>query len=218
MRALIFVAIACTAGCLRQTEFKCATDTDCSTGGAVCQASGYCSFTDSDCPSGQRYGDYAGSNSGQCVDDSMPMVDGGVDMMIDAFSTGNCPTTYRPLPNAGPNLYRLTTNAQMWGTQRDRCMSDGAYLAIPDNTAELQAITTAAAAARTWVGITDSQNEGTYVTVRGGAATFLPWGSGEPDNPGGAGGEDCVTALMSSPTIATDRCSISFPAICECEP
>jgi hypothetical protein len=99
-------------------------------------------------------------------------------------------------------------------------MSDGAYLAIPDNAAELMAITTAAAAARTWIGIEDQQTEGTYVTVKGSAATYLPWNTatGEPDNPGGGGGEDCVSALMATPTIATDRCNLTYPAVCECEP
>jgi hypothetical protein len=217
MRAWLLVAVACTAGCLRPTEFKCAGDSQCGSDG-VCQASGYCSFTDMGCASGQRYGEYAGSSSGQCVEASMPMVDGGVDMMVDAFVPGNCPATYMALPNAGSHVYRLTNNAQQWVTQRDRCNADGAYLAIPDNVGELQAITTAAAAARTWVGITDFQNEGTFVTVRGATPTFLPWAATEPDNPGGAGGEDCVSALMSSPTIATDRCSSSFPAVCECEP
>ena len=100
--------------------------------------------------------------------------------------------------------------------QRDRCAADGAYLAIPDNVAELQAITTAAAAARTWVGINDQVTEGAYKTVKGADATYLPWdtANGEPNN---AGEQDCVSALTTS-LIATDKCSLTFPAVCDCEP
>ena len=219
MRAHLFVLVLAgsTAGCLRTTEFKCMTDADCSATGAVCETTNYCSFTDTDCAMGRRYGDLSGPYSNQCVGESS-MNDGGVD--TPDGTPGSCPSTYAPLSGAGSHVYKLTNNSQQWSTQRDRCATDGAYLAIPDDANELMAITTAAAAAKTWIGITDTATEGTYLTVKGTMATYLPWDAtaGEPDNPNPAPGEDCVSALMAKPNIATDRCSITFPAVCECEP
>jgi hypothetical protein len=211
--ALWMIAIASSAGCLRDTEFKCTDHVDCTGTGGTCESTGYCSFTDSACADGRRYGAYAGSYSNQCVGG---MADGGVDS-----GAGNCPSTFMTLPNAGGHVYKLTAGNAAWATQRDRCTNDGGYLAIPNDEAELIAITTAAAAARTWIGIHDQVTEGTYVTVKGETPTYLPWNTatGEPDNPGPMGGEDCVAALMATPTIATDRCSIdTYPAVCECEP
>lgn len=218
MRGLLAIAVIATlGGCLRQTEFKCTTDADCSASDGVCEATGYCSFADSACAMGRRYGDFSGSYSKQCVGEQMMMPDGGGDSMLDG-PAGGCPATYATLPNAGSHVYKLTANAATWSTQRDRCATDGAYLAIPDNAAELTAITTAAAAQRTWVGISDTMTEGTYETVKNMAATFLPWdsGAGEPND--SMGGQDCVSALMANPLIETDKCSDTLPAVCECEP
>lgn len=219
MRALLLaVAIASSAGCLRDTEFKCATSADCTGTGGTCEATGYCSFTDTACADGRRYGELSGPYANQCIGGGTG--DAGVDAAGDSGLPGNCPSTYMTLPNAGAHVYKLTTDAAQWATQRNRCMNEGAYLAIPDDAAELMAITAAAAAQRTWIGINDQTTEGTYVTVQGGTPPILPWNTatGEPDNPGNMGGEDCVSALMATPTIATDRCSISYPAVCECEP
>lgn len=62
--AALLVAIAlpaCTAG-----AFACVGDASCS--GGVCEASGYCSFPDADCDSGQRYGEHAPAElAGACV-------------------------------------------------------------------------------------------------------------------------------------------------------
>ena len=214
------IAIASSAGCLRDTEFNCMTSADCTGNGGTCESTGYCSFTDTACADGRRYGAYSGQYSNQCVG-GMAMRDGGVDGAADdAPSSSNCPAGYMTLPNAGAHVYALTSGAAQWSTQKTRCEADGAYLAIPDDAAELLAIVTAAAAPRTWIGLTDTASEGTFLTVKGDAAPFLPWdtANNEPTNFGNQGGEDCVSALMATPTIATDRCSISFPAVCECEP
>jgi len=213
---LLLIAVGCVAGCLRQTEFKCATSADCTGTGGVCEGTGFCSFADPGCSGGQRYGDYAGSYSNKCVGDVI--TDGGIDGTMIDTPPGGCPSTYATLPNAGAHVYKGTTNAVQWATQRDRCAADNAYLAVPDNVMELQAITTAAAAQRTWIGISDIMTEGTYRTVNGATATYLPWdtANGEPDDT--MGGQDCVSALMANPLIRTDKCGDTLPAICECEP
>jgi hypothetical protein len=215
--SIALALLASSAGCLRSTEFKCATDADCSTSGAVCEGTGYCSFPDDACAMGRRYGDYAGPYSKTCVGDVV-ITDGGMGDGATDTPPAGCPTTYMTLPNAGAHVYKLTANAQVWATQRDRCAAEGAYLAVPDTLAELQAIATAGAAARTWVGLTDSATEGTFLTVTGmtPALSPLPWGAAEPDD--AMGGQDCVSALMASPTIQTDKCGDTLPAVCECEP
>ena len=222
MRSLFFLILIANVGCLRSTEFKCQTADQCSATDGACETNGYCSFPDSMCSSGRRYGEFSGSLSNKCVGDEMPLIDGSMgDTPMGDVPPGNC-AGYTTLSGAGANRYKLTMNAAQWSTQRDRCAADGsnAYLAIPDNQGELQAIATLGAGARTWVGIEDMAAEGSYVTVKGAAATYLPWdaANNEPDNGGGMGGQDCVTALMASPNIATDACATSFPAVCECEP
>ena len=128
--------------------------------------------------------------------------------------------TYMTLSGAGTHRYMKLGNASGWTTQRDRCAADGAnaYLAIPDDMAELDAIRTLAAA-RSWIGLDDMTTEGTFMTVRGMPATYVPWdtGNGEPNNGTGTP-QNCVTALSGSPLIATDRCNDAFVAVCECEP
>ena len=53
------------AGCGAQA-YVCQSSAQCNEG--VCQPSGYCSFPDTDCESGQRYGEFASSElRGQCV-------------------------------------------------------------------------------------------------------------------------------------------------------
>ena len=56
-------------GCAKETFF-CDAAEDCtrSSGEGVCEPTGYCSFPDSDCESGRRYGDLAPSGlAGTCV-------------------------------------------------------------------------------------------------------------------------------------------------------
>ena len=79
MRALLLLALV---GC-KSFAYECATDMECGTGGA-CETNRFCSFADSSCPSGRRYGEYAGNSLGnQCVGD--PATDGKmIDAMVDA--------------------------------------------------------------------------------------------------------------------------------------
>ena len=214
---LLAMLVAASAGCLRTTEFKCQTSADCSSGGAVCETTGYCSFTDGDCAGGRRYGDYSGAYSGKCIGDSTLPDGGGMGdgKKVDG-SMGSCPSSYAALPNAGSHVYRVITGSTIWTAQQAACAADsGGYLAIPDDATELTALTTATAATRTWVGINDMATEGTYVTVKNTTPPFLTWASGEPNN---QGEQDCVAAQMASPVLETDRCSDVYPAVCECEP
>ncbi|MEO7095623.1 MAG: lectin-like protein, partial [Polyangiales bacterium] len=81
----------------------------------------------------------------------------------------------------------------------------------------LAAIATLSAASASWIGISDIATENAFVTVKGVAATFLPWDSNQPDNQG-TGGQDCVIIQTSSSKLRDESCSSKFRAVCECEP
>lgn len=211
---LSLLALIC-AGCLRTTQFQCSANLECGNGG-TCESVGFCSFPDPEC--GRRFADSAGPFANQCV--GTPGIDAGVDGPgIDAPPITGCPNGYNPLPGApdGHRYLRLGAIAT-WVNQRAACTltTTSAYLAVPDDAAELQELATIAAATPFWVGIYDMANNGTYVTVRGAPATFLPWASGEPDS----GPEDCV-AGASATQLMDDRCdngNARYVAVCECEP
>jgi hypothetical protein len=220
MRALWLAIAAINPACLRGTEFHCTTAGECG-GNGRCEPQGYCSFPDSACD-GYRFAESAGPLAGQCVGASgdagvdTPVIDGPP---VDGPLAAGCPALYNELPGGSPHRYRLLTQNESWQTQRDFCAitSSSAYLAIPDDLPELMALSTLTGGNNPyWIGIHDMVTEGTFVTVRGQPAMFLPWTAGAPDDD--PPGEDCVTALAATQLYNDDRCNTKLPAICECEP
>jgi hypothetical protein len=220
MPKLLIAMLVLAGGCLRSTTFQCETTEQCG-GGNTCEPEGYCSRPDPSCTeSGRRFHESAGPRANQCVG-SITGDDAGVDAPENDAQTVGCPTGYVALPNAGPNQYKLLTAANTWEQHRDSCRATDptrAYLAIPDNLAEMQAMSAAATAATFWIGISDQTTEGTYLTVKNATPTFLVWQAGQPDNAGGGDGEDCVAALSATSTLQDDRCNRQYRALCECEP
>lgn len=218
MRTFLLLAMTLsTAACLRTTTYKCSSSEQCTDG--VCEATGFCSFTDAECTGGRRYGDYAGDLSNKCVGDALPDIDGGVDGPPPE-SILNCPSSYAPV--SGQNHWYRVLTASTYAAAATACAADAttSYLAVPDDATELTAIL-GEAQADTWVGIDDKGTEGTFVTATGAAfASNSPlWdtGAGEPDN-GPANQGDCAVALTSSGKLADDKCASSYVAVCECEP
>jgi hypothetical protein len=210
-------------GCIKPAAFECAMDQECEHAGVAgtCEPTRSCSFPDTTCSSGKRYGALAGGYSNQCVGADWELdagisdghvVDASIDAPPDAPS---CPASYTTLPGAGNNRYRVVVEPAPWANQRATCRADSSrvQLAVPDNAAELQAISTFAGA-DAWIGISDAQLEGSYVTYNM-PATFLPWAANEPDN---NGNQDCVRALAGGTTIETQLCATASVAVCECVP
>jgi len=202
---LALLAVLLAGGCLRDTEFHCTSDSQCGSDGQCDGTVGFCTVPDSNCVYGRRYSEYSGSYTNTCM---MPnQVDAGM----------GCAPGFTTLPGVSTHLYHLFTTPADFTSQRTACAAQGGitYLAIPDDANELQALVTQSGVPALWVGIDDIVVEGNYLTVRGQPETYLPWASGQPDN--APPGEDCVAAL-SSATYDDDQCSLSLPAVCECEP
>lgn len=222
---LLCVVVFASTGCLRNTEFQCASDTACGASGQ-CEATGFCSFADGACTSGRRYDSSAGPLAGQCTSGGTTGDDGGIDTMmppddsgVDASGLG-CPAGYVALSGAPGHFYKVLTVADDWASQAAQCKltTASAYLAVPDTLEELTAMDGIAGVASYWVGISDRMTEGTWINVLDMPQTFLPWQPPAPDNASGGPGEDCVEALSATHTINDRRCNQSLPAICECAP
>ncbi len=219
MRALVtlfvFVAVL-TAGCLRTTEFRCASNAECGAGG-VCEAVGFCSVPNAECAgTGRSYSDSAGQGlSNHCVPAGAPGpgTDAGVDAPDDAMPANKCPSGYAAVAGSA-HLYKALSNVS-WDEAKMMCdlTSKSAYLAVPDDATELANLATVATPPF-WVGIDDLVTAGMFVTQKGAPASFLPWGSGQP-NLGPQ--NDCVAAI-SATQIATEKCGVKHAAVCECEP
>lgn len=134
--------------------------------------------------------------------------------------TSGCPAGFAMIAGGqGMHRYRLINATDGWSAQRGACtaITSSAYLAIPDDAEELEAIATLSAASASWVGLSDTVTEGVFVTVKGTAAAYLPWDANQPDD-NGTQGEDCVIIQTSSAKLRDERCTSKFRAVCECEP
>ncbi len=219
MRCVLVLALA-TAACVRSASFECASADQCMHEGMQgrCEAVSYCSFPDATCPTGQRFGEYAGAYTNQCVGDGDGGVpgDGGSDAPPGDSPAGACPIGYAALPGVANRQYKRLSTAAAWSNHRTGCSSEGSNinLAIPDDMTELAAIATLAGA-DVWVGINDITAEGAYETVLGMPQTFLPWAPGEPDN---NGNQDCIAVRVASTKLETQTCGAQRIAVCECAP
>jgi hypothetical protein len=144
---------------------------------------------------------------GSVVDDALP---------VDGPAVG-CPARYAPLTGGqAGHGYLRGTSAEIWYTAADACAANlsRAYLAVPDDAAELAALHTLAGSTF-WIGVHDRHTEGMFVRrPTDTPATFLPWATGEPDD---GGSQDCMAATAT--TISTEACDVAArPYVCECEP
>ncbi|XP_004607683.2 mannose-binding protein C [Sorex araneus] len=94
---------------------------------------------------------------------------------------------------------------------KDLCKHFQASVAVPTNAAENQAIKNLAKKDAI-LGITDEENEGQFVDLKGNALTYQNWRNGEPNN--ADSGEDCVL-LTENGKWNDISCSHSGLAVCE---
>lgn len=89
------------SSCVDADAFSCQSDQQCTGEGGVCQLSGYCSFDDDDCASGQRYGEFSGPLSRACVPPGMEASTGPAPGSDEAPSPEGGDTTTGPLSTGG---------------------------------------------------------------------------------------------------------------------
>jgi len=126
--------------------------------------------------------------------------------------SAGCPLDYVAVGSLTHRYSPLQTG-QIWSDAASACETMGAYLTIIDDNTELDAIV-GVVGSSAWIGITDAAVEGTWLTVRGQPATFLPWNPGQPDNVGG--NENCGELAVTGFNDKT--CSEVHGFVCECEP
>jgi len=221
---LLFLAIASSAGCLRSTNFQCANDGECGAGGK-CEGDKFCSFADSACAGGRRYGDNSGPNSGDCVGGGGPDMDNtGQEMMGGEPPPMGCGANFVTLASSGPrgHKYLVINTTGTWQVQRDACSAMNSWLAFPDGAnatdaqMELVAVNTAVGGnGLGWMGVNDILQEGQYRTslnTATSAVTNMLMNVGG----GGSNGKDC---LASNAADMTDEdCDTLRKAVCECMP
>uniref|UniRef100_A0A8C9ZEZ8 C-type lectin domain-containing protein n=1 Tax=Sander lucioperca TaxID=283035 RepID=A0A8C9ZEZ8_SANLU len=109
------------------------------------------------------------------------------------------------------SFYYISSTEKTWQQSRDDCLQKGADLVII-NSKEEQVLVKFKK--RLWIGLTDSEREGTWKWVDGTPLTTSYWMSGEPND---VSGEDCVEILNfdSEKSWNDRRCSLPLNWICE---
>lgn len=128
------------------------------------------------------------------------------DALLDAPTAACLSNTAYVAVGGQAHRYRQVTAAATWDAARQACSTDGAYLWIPDDAGEANALD------GDWIGITDAAIEGTWLTVRGDTATYLPWLAGEPD---GGSSENC--GRTDGTGFEARECVDVRDYVCECE-
>ncbi|XP_031141193.1 CD209 antigen-like protein E [Sander lucioperca] len=110
------------------------------------------------------------------------------------------------------SFYYISSIEKTWQESRDDCLQKGADLVII-NSQEEQDFTTKFDK-RLWIGLTDSETEGTWKWVDGTPLTKSYWDSGEPND---ENGEDCVEIRYFDPenSWSDNNCLTQLNWICE---
>lgn len=91
------------------------------------------------------------------------------------------------LERLGERAVLACSNAVKHGEAAAACRARGARLVLPRDETEAKALGKLLGA--TWIDVSDTAEEGSFVTSGGVAPPYAPWGSGEPNDSGG--NQDC---------------------------
>ncbi|KAM3623584.1 uncharacterized protein V6R79_012972 [Siganus canaliculatus] len=110
------------------------------------------------------------------------------------------------------SFYFISSFEKTWNDSRDDCLQRGAHLLIINSKAEQSFANRFKK--YVWIGLTDSEREGTWKWVDGTALTTGYWSSGEPN---GGKGENCgqIKSFDSENSWNDEGCSVSHFWICE---
>lgn len=123
-----------------------------------------------------------------------------------------CPASYVTLGTL-PSRYLPIDNSLTWLVAEQACEADGHHLVIIDDATELSRVAASLAGQNIWTGVTDRKTIGTFLEVTGGAASYLPWDTSEPD----ATALECTFLDGLSLKLADQDCTSGRRAVCECD-
>ncbi|XP_067371591.1 CD209 antigen-like protein C [Channa argus] len=109
------------------------------------------------------------------------------------------------------SCYLLSTESGSWTKGREDCRKRGADLVVI-NSAEEQTFLSAFTTMGTWIGLSDSDEEGTWRWIDGTTLTFKNWDDRELVE---ASGEDCGDIIQKGNTFDDVPCERSLQWICE---
>ncbi|XP_016115284.1 C-type lectin domain family 17, member A-like [Sinocyclocheilus grahami] len=107
------------------------------------------------------------------------------------------------------SLYFISSEMKSWTESRRYCTERAADLVIINNIEEQDFVKNISGVANVWIGLTDTDVEGTWKWVDGSNMTSGFWETGQPNTEE----EDC--ALTHSPGWADFPCGFTFKWICE---
>ncbi|XP_023254715.1 lactose-binding lectin l-2-like [Seriola lalandi dorsalis] len=127
---------------------------------------------------------------------------------------GNCPVFWFSFNG---RCYKYVATRMSWADAELYCVSEGANLVSIHSLDEEDFVKSLIknfdhTEQRTWLGLSDSQKEGSWMWSDGSAVNFDFWSPGEPNN---HGNEDCVHNNFDNYKKWNDaRCSDTYPSVC----
>ncbi|KAM6903124.1 C-type lection lectoxin-Enh3-like [Lycodopsis pacificus] len=128
---------------------------------------------------------------------------------------GNCPMFWYSFNG---RCHKYVATRMTWADAEMHCVSQGANLVSIHSLEEHNFVKTLIknfdlAEGVTWIGLSDTQKEGTWMWSDGSAVRFVYWRSGEPNNHKGK--EDCVHTNYPHDLKWNDApCSHTHPFVC----
>jgi mannose receptor, C type len=116
----------------------------------------------------------------------------------------------------GGITYCLNAAERSFTEAKRACAADGGQLAelksSDANRAVRDAMAARFSAAKMWIGLTDTPEEGSWSWVSGAPTSHEAWAPGEPND---FGGEDCAQLFSDTWTWNDLDCSARLPSVCE---
>ncbi|CAJ1059159.1 CD209 antigen-like protein E [Xyrichtys novacula] len=132
------------------------------------------------------------------------------DIMIMIAKGRNCDTGWKKY---GHSCYFVSTARKSWAASREDCKAQEADLVVMNNEEEKDFVSgLVSGGENTWIGLTDSAQEGTWMWLDGTPVTTTYWESGQPNSSGGD--QDCGEMVQRG-EWNDETCSTNNIWICE---
>jgi cysteine-rich repeat protein len=149
------------------------------------------------------------------------LCDGNDDCVTCPDDCGACPSMCGTGNLWRSSIYWFCPTDADWNAAENNCGAlFGGHLVVIDDSSEqefvLEAAQTVEPSRTWWIGLTDVENEGEWLTVTGASAPFQYWGSGEPNN---SHGGDCISGVSEEDCVELDASNVGggwndYPCAC----